>query len=124
MRRTRQPSTSAAAALVLLGAVFLLAPAPALAKTEIHFWHAMTGVPDKPPATWAEVESMAKKIVGARAKCGFSTAWPSWALMENMHGWHDQPFADKSNGFDGLATTLRINGPFGVKVMEFLARGS
>jgi len=44
MRRTRQPSTSAAAALVLLGAVFVLAPAPALAKTEIHFWHAMTGV--------------------------------------------------------------------------------
>ena len=29
-----------------------------------------------------------------------------------------------SNGFDGLATTLKINGPFGVKMMELLARGA
>jgi sn-glycerol 3-phosphate transport system substrate-binding protein len=45
-------------------------------------------------------------------------------LMENMHAWHDQPFADQGNGFDGLATTLRINGPFGVKMMELLQRGA
>jgi sn-glycerol 3-phosphate transport system substrate-binding protein len=45
-------------------------------------------------------------------------------LMENMHALHDQPFADHSNGFDGLATTLKINGAFGVKMMELLARGS
>jgi sn-glycerol 3-phosphate transport system substrate-binding protein len=82
------------------------------------------GLAEKPPATWAEVEAMAKKLVASGAKCGFSTAWPSWVLMENMHAWHDQPFADKHNGFDGLATSLKINGPFGVKMMELLARGS
>ena len=82
------------------------------------------GLADKPPATWDEIESMAKKLVGSGAKCGFSAAWPSWTLVENMHAWHDQPFADQSNGFDGLATTLRINGPFGVKMMELLARGA
>src|SRR5215831_16244467 len=82
------------------------------------------GLPDKSPATWAEVESDAKKVVASGAKCGFSTAWPSWVLIENMHGWHDQPFADHANGFDGLATTLKINGPFGVKMLELLARGS
>src|SRR5712692_4228622 len=78
------------------------------------------GLPDKPPATWGEVEAMAKKIVASGGKCGFSAAWPSWTLVENMHGWHDQPFADHANGFDGLATRLQINGPFGVKMMELL----
>jgi sn-glycerol 3-phosphate transport system substrate-binding protein len=82
------------------------------------------GLPDKAPTTWDEVESMAKKVVGAGAKCGYSTAWPSWVLVENMHALHDQPFADQSNGFDGLATTLRINGPFGVKMLDLLARGA
>jgi sn-glycerol 3-phosphate transport system substrate-binding protein len=81
------------------------------------------GLPDKPPATWNEVEAMAKKIVASGGKCGFSAAWPSWTLVENMHGWHDQPFADHANGFDGLATKLLINGSFGVKMMELLQRG-
>src|SRR5713101_4262409 len=30
------------------------------------------GLADKPPATWDELEAMAKKITGAGAKCGFS----------------------------------------------------
>src|SRR5437867_6244402 len=82
------------------------------------------GLPDKAPTTWDEVESMAKKLHGAGVKCAFSSGWPSWVLVENMHGYHDQPFADHANGFDGLATTLKINGPFGVKMMEIVARGA
>ena len=82
------------------------------------------GLPDKPPATWDAVESMAKKLKAAGVKCPFSSAWPSWVLVENMHAYHDQPFADNRNGFDGLATTLKINGPFGVKMMEQLSRGA
>jgi sn-glycerol 3-phosphate transport system substrate-binding protein len=82
------------------------------------------GLADKPPATWEEVEAMAKKLVAAGAKCGYSSAWPSWVLVENMHALHDQPFADHNNGFDGLATALKINGPFGVRMLELLARGA
>jgi sn-glycerol 3-phosphate transport system substrate-binding protein len=82
------------------------------------------GLADKAPATWDEIEAAAKKIVAAGGKCGFSAAWPSWTLVENMHSWHDQPFADQGNGFDGLATTLTINGTFGVKMMDLLARGA
>jgi len=82
------------------------------------------GLADKAPATWDEVEAAAKKLVASGAKCGFSAAWPSWTLVENMHALHDQPFADHANGFDGLATTLKINGPFGVKMMELLQRGA
>lgn len=82
------------------------------------------GLPDKPPATWDDVEKMAKRLAAAGAKCGYSSAWPSWVLMENMHALHDQPFADHNNGFDGLATTLRINGSLGVTMMELLQRGA
>ena len=81
------------------------------------------GLPDKAPATWDEVEAMAKKLQAAGVKCPASSGWPSWVLVENMHAWHDQPFADHNNGFDGLATTLQINGAFGVKMMDLLARG-
>src|SRR5256714_14612777 len=56
------------------------------------------GLADKAPGTWAEIETAAKKIVASGGKCGFGAAWPSWTLVENMHAWHDQPFADKSNG--------------------------
>ena len=43
MPRTMKLWTTAAWTLVLLTALGLAYPAPALAKTEIHFWHAMTG---------------------------------------------------------------------------------
>src|SRR6202795_529811 len=82
------------------------------------------GLPDKPPATWDEVEAMAKKLQAAGVKCPSGSAWPSWVLVENMHALHDQPFADQANGFDGLATALKVNGPFGVKMLELLARGA
>src|SRR5207244_3139967 len=78
--------------------------------------------PEKPPKTWPEVEAYAKKIIAAGgAKCGFSTGWPSWTMVENMHAWHDQPFATKHNGFDGLDVQLLINKEFGVKHLGQLA---
>ena len=95
---------------------------PILYYNKDHFKKA--GLPDKAPSTWDEVEAMAKKLQAAGVKCPFGSAWPSWVLVENMHAYHDQPFADHSNGFDGLPTTLKINGPFGVKMMELLARGA
>ena len=59
--------------------------------------------PAKPPQTWKQVEDYSKKLIASgAAKCGFSTGWPSWTMVENMHAWHDQPFATKHNGFDGL----------------------
>ncbi len=82
------------------------------------------GLADKAPATWEEIEASAKKLQAAGVKCPSSSAWPSWVLVENMHALHDQPFADHANGFDGLATTLKINGPFGVKMLDVLARGA
>jgi sn-glycerol 3-phosphate transport system substrate-binding protein len=78
--------------------------------------------PHTPPATWQEVEAFSKKLLAAgAAKCGFSIGWPSWTMIENMHAWHDQPFATKQNGFGGLDVQLQINGEFGVKHIAQLA---
>jgi sn-glycerol 3-phosphate transport system substrate-binding protein len=79
--------------------------------------------PEKPPKTWPELEAYAKKILAAgAAKCGFSTAWPSWIQIENMHATHDQPFATKNNGFGAVdGVELLINREFGVKHIGQLA---
>jgi sn-glycerol 3-phosphate transport system substrate-binding protein len=79
--------------------------------------------PDRPPRTWKDVEGAARKIIAAgAAKCGFSTGWPSWTMLENMHAWHDQPFATKNNGFGAVdGVELLINREFGVKHIAQLA---
>jgi sn-glycerol 3-phosphate transport system substrate-binding protein len=78
--------------------------------------------PNTPPATWQDVEAFSKKLIASgAAKCGFSIGWPSWTMIENMHAWHDQPFATKENGFGGLDVELTINGEFGVKHIGQLA---
>lgn len=78
---------------------------------------------DKAPATYEEIEKAARALVASGAsKIAFTVAWPSWTLMENMHAWHDQPFADKDNGFAGLATQLKINGPLGERLMDLVSR--
>jgi len=79
--------------------------------------------PEKPPKTWQEVEAYARKLLASGAsKCGFSTAWPSWIQLENMHATHDQPFATKNNGFGGVdGVELLINREFGQKHVAQLA---
>jgi len=81
--------------------------------------------PEKPPATFDEIEKCSKAVVlSGASKIGFTISWPSWILMENMHAWHDQPFADKDNGFAGMATTLKINGRLGGQILDLLSRWS
>jgi len=78
--------------------------------------------PAKPPATWKEVGEASRKILAAgAARCGFTTSWPSWTMLENTFPWHDQPFATNQNGYKGLDTRLLINSEFGVKHIGQLA---
>ena len=79
--------------------------------------------PEKPPKTWQDVGAYGTKLVTSGAsKCGFSTAWPSWIQVENMHATHDQPFATKNNGFGGVeGVQLQINRDFGLKHIGQLA---
>jgi sn-glycerol 3-phosphate transport system substrate-binding protein len=77
--------------------------------------------PNAPPKTWPEVEAAAKKLQAAGVPCGFTTEWPSWVHMENLSALHDVPIATKANGFGGLDTELKVNGPVQVKHLGKLA---
>src|SRR5207247_9772650 len=50
------------------------------------------GLADTSQATWDKVEAIAKKLTGTGTKCGFSAAWPSSTLVENMNAIHDTAF--------------------------------
>jgi sn-glycerol 3-phosphate transport system substrate-binding protein len=74
--------------------------------------------PEKPPVTWPEFFEIAKKLKASGMEGGFSTNWISWIQLENFSAWHNQPFGTKSNGFDGLDTTLAFNTPLTAKHFE------
>ena len=65
--------------------------------------------PDNPPKTWQQVEQDARKLKQAGVPCGFTTAWQSWIQLENFSAWHSVAFANKDDGFSGMATKLLIN---------------
>jgi len=76
---------------------------------------------ETPPATWAQVEEFSARIMeSGAAKCGFTTGWISWAQLENLSAWHNQPIGTLENGFGGLATELAVNGPVQHKHWENL----
>ncbi|CAM5181662.1 sn-glycerol-3-phosphate-binding periplasmic protein UgpB OS=Castellaniella defragrans OX=75697 GN=HNR28_002824 PE=3 SV=1 [Castellaniella defragrans] len=77
--------------------------------------------PDQPPKTWPEVAEAAKKLRAAGMECGYSTAWPSWVLLENFAAWHNVPYASEDNGFGGLGARLQLDTPLFKKHMTFLA---
>jgi sn-glycerol 3-phosphate transport system substrate-binding protein len=73
------------------------------------------------PKTWPEVFDDAKKLKAAGySTCGFSTAWVTWANLEQLSSWHNVPLASNANGLDGFDTVLEFNGPLQVKHLEKL----
>ena len=71
------------------------------------------------PKTWPEVFEAAKKLKAAgSATCGFSSAWTTWAMLEQFSAWHNVPLATKANGLDGFDTELKINSPLHVKHLQ------
>lgn len=73
------------------------------------------------PMTWPEVFEDAKKLKAAGySTCGFSTAWVTWANIEQFSSWHNLPLATKANGLDGFDTVLEFNGPLQIKHLETL----
>ena len=77
--------------------------------------------PDNPPKTWPEVFEAGKKLKAAGiATCGFSTAWTTWANIEQFSAWHNVPLSTKANGLDGFDTELKFNRPLHVKHLQNL----
>ena len=78
--------------------------------------------PDKGPKTWKDIEEMGTKLVASGAKCGFTTQWPSWILVENFSALHNVPIGTKANGMAGLDTQLTINSPLHVRHLTNLVK--
>jgi sn-glycerol 3-phosphate transport system substrate-binding protein len=77
--------------------------------------------PAKPPKTWPEVFEAAKKLkASGKDSCGFSTAWVTWAHIEQFSAWHNVPIGSESNGLGGFNTVLQFNSPLHVKHLENL----
>jgi sn-glycerol 3-phosphate transport system substrate-binding protein len=78
--------------------------------------------PNKPPATWADIEQYSKQLLSAGYQCGFTSQWQTWVQIENFGAWHNIPFATRANGFDGTDTRLLINDPLRIRHVESLAK--
>ena len=66
--------------------------------------------PDNPPKTWRDVQAAAIKLTETdTTRCGYTTDWQSWVHLENLTAWHNEPFADKANGFGGMDARLNFN---------------
>ncbi|MCG6662528.1 sn-glycerol-3-phosphate ABC transporter substrate-binding protein UgpB [Halomonas kenyensis] len=62
------------------------------------------------PQTWEDVAAYSRQLheQGA-ARCGFTTSWPSWIMLENFSAMHDSPLGTLENGFGGLQTELAFD---------------
>jgi sn-glycerol 3-phosphate transport system substrate-binding protein len=99
---------------------------PFNSSTPVFYWNkemfSKAGLdPNTPPKTWKEVGDDAAKIVASGAKCGFTSQWQTWALIENYGAWHNLPFATKANGFGGTDIELKFNDEPRIKLIQMLA---
>lgn len=65
--------------------------------------------PEKAPRTWYEMVDVLGALIESGMACGYATAWPSWVLLENTSLWHNQEFATRGNGVDGMDARLVFN---------------
>ncbi|MDO5768966.1 MAG: sn-glycerol-3-phosphate ABC transporter substrate-binding protein UgpB [Psychrobacter sp.] len=82
--------------------------------------YAKAGLPDRAPSTYNELKSDASALKKA-GFCGYTTAWPTWVLVENFAAWHNIPFASKDNGFGGLDARLQLTQPLYKRLFSDLA---
>ena len=81
--------------------------------------------PEKPPATWQEVVSMARTLKDKWAsksqdRMAVTTSWFTWIQLENFSAEHNLPFASEDDGYKGLGAVLEINNAGQVKQMQRL----
>jgi sn-glycerol 3-phosphate transport system substrate-binding protein len=77
--------------------------------------------PSKPPKTWYEMPATLGALLESGTTCPFTTAWPSWVLLENMSAWHNQEFATQHNGMEGQGARLAFNTKLMVRWIAMLS---
>jgi sn-glycerol 3-phosphate transport system substrate-binding protein len=70
------------------------------------------GLAGAPLATWPQVFEAARRLQrSVSPTCGFSSAWFTWAMIEQFSAWHNIPLATKSNGIEGFDARLTFDTP-------------
>lgn len=70
------------------------------------------------PDTWTDVEEMGLKIIeSGAANHGLSFGWPAW-ILEQMHAYHNVPYANNINGREGRASEVYLDKRFAKMVLE------
>ncbi|MBV9539002.1 MAG: sn-glycerol-3-phosphate ABC transporter substrate-binding protein UgpB [Acidisphaera sp.] len=88
--------------------------------------------PEKPPATWPELVTVARalrdkwakpamaKAAGGAPLSAVTTSWLTWIQFEEFSAIHNLPYASKQDGFGGLDAVLELNGPGQVRQLQRL----
>ncbi len=70
------------------------------------------------PETWADIEEMGMQIIDSgAANHGLSFGWPAW-ILEQMHAYHNKPYANNDNGRSGRASEVYLNRDFAKMVLS------
>jgi sn-glycerol 3-phosphate transport system substrate-binding protein len=65
---------------------------------------------NQPLKTWYNVQEALLAMQEKRVTpCGLTTSYPSWIMLENVLAWHNEEFASRNNGYDGLNAELTFN---------------
>jgi len=72
---------------------------------------------DRVPETWADIEEMGLQIIDSgAANHGLSFGWPAW-ILEQMHAYHNKPYANNDNGRSGRASEVYLDRDFSKMVL-------
>jgi sn-glycerol 3-phosphate transport system substrate-binding protein len=81
--------------------------------------------PRKPIKTWYDLqEALLEVREKARLPCGLTTTWPSWVMLENTLAWHNEEFATRNNGYDGLDAQLVFNTRLAIRHLSLMTAWS
>jgi sn-glycerol 3-phosphate transport system substrate-binding protein len=102
-----------------------LAAIPFNTSTPVLFYNkdafAKAGITATSFKTWYDVQEALLKLYEAGAtRCGLTTTWPSWVLLENTLAWHNEEFATKNNGFDGANAQLDFNTRLAIRHLSLM----
>jgi sn-glycerol 3-phosphate transport system substrate-binding protein len=71
--------------------------------------------------TWYDLqEALLEVREKARTPCGLTTTWPSWVMLENTLAWHNEEFATRNNGYDGLDAQLVFNTRLAIRHLSLM----
>jgi len=77
--------------------------------------------PDTPLNTWYQLQEALLEVREKQPQnCGLTTTWPSWVMLENMLAWHNEEFASRNNGYDGLDARLTFNTRLAVRHISLM----